>query len=148
MDNLLPRFDYPILHMADEITKGGYFVDEAGLPRKAEDVQFADKIIELKNKEDKWAVIDMLLEAWLSRTPDEVEALKIQIEDQRENLTDREFGTTSQGQDFDRRFTLVFPLSVMRMIRAVYGEGEIDFDNHFYREFADRYPRFRIAEKD
>jgi len=134
--------------MADKITKGGYVVDDKGIPRKTEDVQLADKIIELKNKKDHWEVIELLLSAWVDRTPDEVQALKIQLEDQRETLEDKEFGQTKGGKDFNRRFTLVFPLTLMRMIRSVYSKEELPFDSAFYRDFAHKYPAFRIAQKD
>lgn len=134
--------------MSDKITKNGYVVDEKGLPRKIEDMSLADKVIAAKNKDDKWAVIDLLLRAWAERTPEEAQALKIQLEDQRETLADQEFGQTKGGADFNRRFTLVFPLQLMMMLRAVYSDEELTMDSKFYREFAKRYPSFRVAEKD
>ncbi|SRR5258708_39138433 len=123
-------------------------VDGKGQERRVEDVQLADKVIELKNKKDQWAVIDLLLQVWRVRTPEETQALKIQLEDQRELLTDREFGTTKEGKDFDRRFTLVFPLHLMLMLRAIYSEEELPMNAKFYREFSEKYPNFRVAEKN
>jgi hypothetical protein len=122
-------------------------VEENGKQRLKEDVDFADEIIKLKNKKDHWAVIDKLLEKWLSTSPEEVEALKIQIEDHREMLIDKDFGTTKGGKDFDRRYTLVFPLKLMLMIRAIYATEELTIDQDFFREFIQRYPNFKIASK-
>jgi hypothetical protein len=121
-------------------------VDDNNKLRKAEDLTLAEEAIKLKNTQDQWAVIDLLLKAWLKRTPDDVEALRIQLEDHREMLDDKEFGTTRGGADMDRRFTLVFPSDLMVMIRTVYGPEELEFNQKFFREFTKRYPFFKVAE--
>ena len=122
-------------------------VDEGGKTRSKEDIDFAEDIIKLKNQKDQWEVIDKLIEKWIKTSSSEVEALKIQLEDQRELLDDKEFGQTKGGKDLERRFTLVFPLKLMLMLRAVYSAEELEFDSKFYREFVKRYPNFRVAEK-
>lgn len=122
--------------------------DATGLPRMSKDVELAEEVIRLKNSKGHWAVIDKLLEAWSKRAPDEVDALQIELEDHRENLTDKEFGLTAGGKDFDRRFKLVFPRQLMVMIRAIYRGDELPMDEKFMQDFAKRYPFFRVAEKD
>lgn len=122
--------------------------DASGLPRNSKDVELVEEVIRLKNTKGHWAVIDKLLEAWSQRAPDEVNALQIEIEDHRENLTDKRFGTTAGGKDFDRRLRMAFPRELMVMIRAIYKVDELPMDNKFYTEFLTRYPFFRIAEKD
>ena len=52
----------------DKIAKNHYIVDDKGLPRRVNDITLADKVIAAKNKEGKWAVIDLLLKAWQERT--------------------------------------------------------------------------------
>jgi hypothetical protein len=122
--------------------------DATGMPRMSKDVELAEEVIRLKNAKDHWAVIDKLLEAWSRRAPDEVDALQIELEDHRENLTDKRFGTTSGGKNYDRRFKLVFPRQLMVMIRTIYRSEELPMDDKFMQEFAKRYPFFRVAEKD
>lgn len=122
-------------------------VNENGRSRLKSDIGFAEGILKLKNQKDHWAVIDRLLERWLNDTPDEVEAIKIEIGDHRENLNDKEFGQTEGGTDFERRFTMVFPRKLMLMIRALYSVEELPFEPKFYREFCKRYPTFKVAEK-
>src|SRR5260221_7199338 len=122
-------------------------VEDNGKKRLKSDIDFTEEILKLKNQKDQWAVIDKLLERWAGDTPDEISALKIQIADHREMLTDKEFGQTSGGKDFDRRFTLVFPLKLQQMIRAIYSTDELEFDSQFYRDFVHRYPNFKVAEK-
>ncbi len=105
-------------------------------------------MFKIKNTKGPWEVIDKLLAAWSRRAPDEVDALQIEVEDHRENLIDKKFGTTTGGKDFDRRFKMVFPRELMVMIRAIYRPNEFPMDNDFMLEFAKRYPFFRVAEKD
>jgi hypothetical protein len=123
-------------------------VEENGRSRKKSDIDWVENLIKLKNSKDQWAVIDALLERWLKDTPEEVEALKIEIGDHRELLTDKEFGQTAGGKDFERRFTLVFPRKLMLMIRSMYPPEELEFDPKFYREFVKRYPSFKVAQKN
>lgn len=108
----------------------------------------ADRIIELRKKKDPWVVIDELVKYWAGNSPDEVEAAKINIADQREILEDKEFGQTKGGKDFERRVQLIFPTSLLLLVRSVYPSEELIMDRQFYRDFAKRYPGFRIAEKD
>src|SRR6266704_1055147 len=95
-------------------------VEDNGKKRLKNDVDFVDEIIKLKNTKGQWAVIDKLIDRWVKSAPEETHALKIQLEDQREMLTDKEFGTTAGGKEMERRFTLVFPLRLQQMLRAVY----------------------------
>lgn len=123
-------------------------IAENGKVRRKEDVELAEKIIELKNKKDHWAVIDELLKVWAKRSPDEEKALQIEIKDHREMLIDPTYGTTKGGKDQSRRFKLVFPNSLMLMIRTMYKANELQMDQEFFTEFVHRYPQFRVAAKD
>lgn len=123
------------------------YIDEKGRTMDSDKASFADKIMDLRQKGDQWVVIDELIKYWLATDPDEVQAVKIDIEDQREMLTDKEFGTTKLGGAMERRFKLLFPTKIMLLIRSVYKEDELKMDKDFYDEFATRYPGFRVAEK-
>lgn len=124
------------------------FVDDKGRILDAERVELADRVMELKNKKDVWLVINELVNYWIKTTPEDVEAVKMNISDARENLTDKKYGETKGGKDFDRRFQLIFPTRLNLLIRAVYPAEELPMDRQFYRDFAKRYPGFKIAEKD
>ena len=123
------------------------YVEENGKLRKTEDVELVDKILELRKKGDVWAVLDELVKAWVKKSPEEVEAVKVDVGDQREMLTDKEFGTTKGGKEFDRRLIVLFPTALQSWIRKVYGAEELPFDKKFYKELAKRYPGFRVASK-
>lgn len=123
------------------------YISENGLPRRYSDLEAANKITEERAKGDVWAVIDLLLDLWASKSPDEVEAVNINLDEYKESLADKEFGATTGGGDMDRRFFLSFPKKLMLMIRTQYKTEELPFDKAFYRTFAKRYPFFMVAEK-
>ncbi len=123
------------------------FIAENGKIRNLDDVQLAEDIIELKNKKDSWAVIDKLLKIWAVKAPDEEQMLQINIDQYKETLKDKKFGQTLLGKDQERRFKLAFPRSLLMYIRSIYKAEELKMDEKFYREFAKRYPAFKVAER-
>ena len=118
-----------------------------GKMRGADDVAFADKIIETKNTKGQWATIELLVNAWAKRTPEDFRAFKVQLNDYRLGLFDRKYGQTAGGKDHERRFTMAFPEELFFMIRAIYKADELPMDRAFYNEFLKRFPLFRIPEK-
>ncbi len=118
-----------------------------GKIRNSDDIELADAIIKANNKGGHWETIDLLVKAWAKRTPEEVEAIKIDIGDRREMLNDKEYGSTMGGNDMERRFTLIFPSTLQLLIRTQFKADVLPFDRKFYTEFAKRYPGFKIAEK-
>lgn len=123
-------------------------VEDNGKMRKAADIEVAETALKLRQKGDPWEVIDFLIKVWSERSPEETQAVKVDIQDQRELLDDPEFGTTKGGKDFDRRFVILFPTTLSLMIRTMYKAEELPFDSKFYKEFGKRYPAFRVAEKN
>lgn len=123
------------------------FINENGQVRDLEDVEFVEKIIELKNTKDPWIVIDELLQFWAKKAPDEVEAITINVTEYKEALKDKVHGQTEHGKDQERRFKLSFPLGLQNMIRTLYSAEELAFDEKFYQKFAKRYSFFKVAEK-
>jgi hypothetical protein len=123
-------------------------INENGKIRNVANVELAEKIVEMRKNDDPWKVIDTMVRVWTQNAPDEVEAMRVNIGQYRETLDDKEFGTTRGGKDQERRFQLSFPKSLMLMIRTQYKAEELQFDRKFFREFGNRYPFFRVAEKD
>lgn len=123
------------------------YINDNGQIRDLEDVEFAEKIVELKEKKDPWVVLDELIKYWAKKAPEEVEAITVNVTEYKESLKDKTFGQTVGGKDHERRFKLSFPLSLQNMIRTQYKSDELKFDQAFYDKFAKRYPFFRVAEK-
>lgn len=128
-------------------TMARIYINDNGQIRDFEDVEFAEKIVELKNKKDPWIVIDELLKHWAKKAPDEVEAIEVNVTEYKEALKDKVYGQTLGGKDQERRFKLSFPASLQLMIRTQYKADELPFDQAFYTKFATRYPFFKVAEK-
>jgi hypothetical protein len=116
-----------------------------GRIRDASDVLLADKVLESKN--DIWATIDLLVNAWEKKSPEDFKAFKVQMGDYRSGLFDRRFAQTKDGKNHERRFTMVFPEKLYNMIRAIYKADELPMDKKFYYDFLKRYPFFRVPEK-
>jgi hypothetical protein len=118
-----------------------------GVIRKAEDVLFADEVLNTKGQKGLWPTIELLMKYWVSKAPEEVKAFKVQVEDTRSDLRDRKYGTTRGDKNMERRLTIVFPQALHNLIRAVYKADELKLDKLFFNEFAKRYPAFKVPEK-
>ncbi len=123
------------------------FIQENGKIRNIADVELAEDIIKKRNERDPWEVIDSLVKLWAERAPEDVEAMRINVEQYRETLADKRFGQTLGGKVQERRFTLAFPRTLMWMIRSQYKVEELPFDKEFYHEFGKRYPFFKVAQE-
>jgi hypothetical protein len=123
-------------------------IEDNGKLRDADKVAWAEKITETRQKKDVWTVIDELVKVWAEVAPEDEAAMKINVSQYRETLVDKEFGRTLNGQDQERRFVLAFPKSLYLMIRSQYKAEEFPMDSKFFKEFAKRYPAFRVAEKN
>lgn len=122
-------------------------IQDNGKIRRYEDIELAEKVVEVRNNKDPWTLIDYLLKLWAQRAPDEEAAIMINVDEYREVQTDRVYGQTILGKDQERRFILAFPKSLMLMLRTQYKADEFPMDKEFYHEFARRYPAFRVAQK-
>ena len=122
-------------------------ITENGKIRKYDDVELAEKIVEKVKTKDPWEVIDDLVRVWAHSCPDDVEAISINLRQYRETQHDKEFATTMNGKDQERRFKLAFPKHLMLMIRSQYKADDLQMDSKFFNEFAKRYPSFKVAER-
>lgn len=122
-------------------------ISDNGRVRNSDDVQLVESVINLKNTGKHWEAMDLLLKAWASKSPDDVDALAIQIDSYKEVLTDKKFGQTQGGKDLERRFTVSLPRKLLLMIRAIYKPDELEMDANWFREFTKRYPFFKVAEE-
>lgn len=107
----------------------------------------ADKVLEARRNNDPWTVIELLVEAWAKKAPEDFRAFKIHLDDTKRNLDDPKFGQTPGGKDMSRRLTVVFPQDLMYMIRSIYKSDELPMDRKFFDEFGRRFRIFQIPEK-
>ena len=123
-------------------------VTESGKLVKKDDIELVEKIMDLREKKDPWLVIDELVKVWEERYgKEEIKAYKLQVRDMRETLSDPKFGQTKDGQHFERRLLLYFPIRLELLIRTQYKASELQMDEQFFVDFVKRFPKFLIPEK-
>lgn len=122
-------------------------IQDNGKIRNFEDVELAEKVVEQRKNKDPWVVIDELLKIWAAKAPDDEKAVRINVDEYKEVQKDKVFAQTMHGKDQERRLILAFPYSLQQMIRTQYKADVLPFDKKFYKEFARRYPAFKIPEK-
>jgi len=121
-------------------------ISENGKIRDVDNIELAEKITDMRAKQDPWDVIDLMVRTWAKTAPDEAEAIRINVAQYRESQIDKKYAQTKLGKDQERRFQLSFPRSLMLMIRSQYKADELPMDRKFFSEFGKRYPFFKIAE--
>lgn len=126
---------------------GIFVVDSgSGLIRKSEDVQLADRLVQMRKNKDHWEVIEEIIFSWIEREKEDFMGFKVYLDGVRETRIDKKFGSTPD-KDFDRRMIMMFPMKIQQMIRSLYTAQELPFDKKFFREFARRFEFFKIPEK-
>lgn len=109
-------------------------------------LNFSEAVIAARKNKNPWDVIDMLVKEWAERSPNEVSAFKVQIDDYRNTRQDRRFART-HNRDQDRRMIMVMPETLHNMIRAIFKKDELEMNRDFFRKFVKKYPGFQIPEK-
>lgn len=120
-----------------------YGVTAFGTTAKMEDLAFADKLIELKNTQGPWEVMDAIVDAWAKTRPHEYKSMVIDILETQDN-TYNDFGESKEG---NFRRTIDLPIFVERLFRVLYAGTDFQFDKKFYRQIWKRYPIFRVSKR-
>jgi len=119
---------------------------------KAKDILLADALIDLKkkNQTDFWVVVDRVIEAWKSRNPKQWASHIIDVGNLRETRADK-YGSNrkvkKKASIMDMRYLVDVPQWIILVLRKLYNVDELPMNKEFFREFAKRYPAFRVAEK-
>ena len=114
------------------------------------DLGLIDRFMSLKRKSGSrpWSVIEECFRVWESKKPKEYQSHLIYLNDIRETRKDRKFASTKDKVTGGYlRYTLDIPSDVMKMIRAVYSVDELPMNREFFHEFAQKFPKYRVAEK-
>lgn len=126
-----------------------YINDSRGIPHKLKDVAAVDHLIRLKNKNTSpWPVIEEIIRVWTERNPKEWKAFLVDIDTMRETRKESKYASS-----YDKitggilRYTLDIPEKVIYMIHALYSTSELDMNRDFFQEFARRFPKMTVAQK-
>lgn len=113
-------------------------------------LQVADHIVKYANKHGMWPTIDFIVKRWIEKNPGEFESLKLAIADEKANLQNR-FGNNEQSRkgNMPMKRTMELPEKIWTMINILFTVQKEEFEGGakgFWREFAKRYPAFKIGD--
>lgn len=128
-------------------TSMNYIYDQFGIPRNISDIRSVEKLESLKRKSqgNPWPVIEECLKIWKDSEPKTWESYLYRLEQVKSTRRDQRFGQSRTGM---YRYTLDIPQKVMFMIRCLYDDEELPMNKEFFHEFARRFPRLKVAEKN
>lgn len=107
----------------------------------ANKVEFIDRLIQMKNKRDKWDVIREIVEYWKKTRADEYESFLVDIDEKRRTRGDK-YGSTKGSR---MRYMADAPKPIIVIAKTLY--KDIKLDKQFFTEFAKKFPEFRVCEK-
>lgn len=126
--------------------------DEYGIPRKLKDVAAVERLYKLKasSGSNPWPVIEEILKLWekKARRSNEWKSYIFNLESTRETRKNK-FAASDADPVHGGilRYTLDIPEFVAYAIRILYTPDELPMNRDFYRAFAERFPKFKVAEK-
>lgn|SRR3990167_606473 len=127
----------------------------------AEKYNLVTHLIELKQKQDLWKVVEEVIKVFQKTQPKKWESYIIQLEDEKRFAPVESIGSKRfRGVHKDRSRTntrgmtnvhqVDFPIWIMLCLRKLYTEDELSFSGdrgkRFFREFGRRFPLFRIMQ--
>jgi hypothetical protein len=119
--------------------------NQHGEPRQVSDIEAATRLIQLKEKHgsDVWPVVEECLRIWIAKKPQEYKSFLLDLKDMRETRSNKY--ASSKTEMF--RYTLDIPETVVYMLRKLYTTSELPMDKKFFRTWARKFPKMRVAEK-
>lgn len=110
---------------------------------EGENALLADTLLDMKRKKPLWTVISYIVETWKKSNPSRYNSFLFNVKEKRQSRATK-FGS---NKNLTLRYSLDIPVKVYQIIRVLYSTDELKTDKKFLREFARRFPEFRIAEK-
>lgn len=127
-------------------------LDKFGIPRDLRDVAAVERLVKLKESSgsNPWPVIDEILKMWENKAKraNQWKSYLFELESTRETRKN-EYAASDADPVHGGilRYTLDMPEFVYYAIRMLYTPDELPTNKGFYREFANRYPKMKVAEK-
>lgn len=121
-------------------------LDLKWVPRPAKAVNAADRLIAMKKTHNVWEVIDEVFKVWSSHHPEKWKSFVWNVRDVKETRIDKKFGT-SKTKGSNLRYYIDIPQDVIYMLRTLYTPDELPMNSKFFREFAKRFPKFKVVDK-
>lgn len=116
-----------------------------GEPRDTRDIEATQRLITLKIKHgsDVWPVIEEVLKIWQAKHPQEYKSFLWEVEDIKQTRSNKFASSKTEMY----RYTLDVPEKVIYMLRKLYTTSELPMDKEFFRKWARKFPKMKVAEK-
>jgi hypothetical protein len=105
---------------------------------------FADAVIKAKNEQGPWQVMDLIVQHWMESNPRKYNSFIMQTEETR-NTRRNVYGSNKAKT---MRLKVSVPEDVINRFRKIYHADEFSFDKDFLNKLWERYPTFRVAERN
>jgi hypothetical protein len=127
-------------------------VDESGNIRKSEDVQAVDMLLKLRETKPFWEVVEGVVSYWMKKDKSRWESYILHLDAVKKDQKQTRVGNSqwrgvSRADGIERSLVVDFPVWIDMCLRVLYKGDSVEFNQEFYREFAHRFPVFRIREK-
>lgn len=111
--------------------------------------QLADIIIRYSNERGLWPTIDFMVSRWIDKNPEFFFNLKEAVQDEKSNLQDEYGSNRKTKQDaMEMRRVAEVPEKIHNLLYKIFSieiEQYKGGKKQFWRDFAKRYPFFRIG---
>ena len=111
--------------------------------RDSTELQFVDKVFELKAKGKLWEVIGLIVKQWQETNPVNYKSFLIDVKTKRETRATK-YGS---NKSMNLRSVVDVPQDVIYRIRTVYSPDELPMDLAFFKQMYKRYPQWAVAER-
>lgn len=129
-----------------------YIFDKFGIKRNVSDINAVERLFRLKasSGSNPWPVIEECVKIWQSTNPSQYKSFLFDLGVMKQTRRDK-FASSDPKKDKVHggilRYTLDIPEKVMYMIRCIYSTDELPMDREFFRAWAKRFPKMKVAEK-
>jgi len=120
-----------------------------GQPRDTKHIQAVVHLENLKSTSgtNVWPVIEECLQVFASSNPTHYKSHLVYLDETKRTRANKFASKHDKKNDGYIRYIADIPEKVIMMIRALYSAEELPMDKDFFREFARRFPQYRVAEK-
>ena len=114
--------------------------------------QLKTAIDQARLDKDPWKAVDIIVKAFREKFPKRYKSYVVRLEKLRKSekvtqVGNKRFRGVSKVEGTYTAHTVDFPAWIMTGLRKVFTTKELIMDQEFFREFAARYPEYRIMER-
>lgn len=120
-----------------------------GQPRDTKHIQAVVHLENLKatSGSNVWPVIEECLKVFAESNPTHYRSHLVYLDETKRTRANKHASAYDKKNDGYIRYVADVPEKIIMMLRALYTPEELPMDKEFFRQFAKRFPQYRVAEK-